>query len=185
MAAESSEGFPRPKVARFFQSELIGVGHKFLRAIVSSDGLIFPVLPAEPPRFDPEVLAVGVGREGEAEPPLAAMRSPNVGSGQSRPPEIIAEAGKGRGDDVKSTGSNRRDVLEEDERRPVLGDEPPKLPVKTGTASRQARAAAGTADVLTGEAAEDDVDGLGQVLMPESSDVVPNRCSVKGPVGHA
>ncbi len=72
-------------------SPTVGVGQRFLRAIVSSEGRTLPTLPAPPPRFVPQGPATGVGND---EYPITSVRGTNCESRYAVPFRIIPARGQ-------------------------------------------------------------------------------------------
>ena len=71
---------------------VVGVGHMFFRAIVCSDGLIFPTLPAAPPWLVPYEQADGVGSHNPD--PVSTVRCAGMSSSQHSPSRIKPHLGQ-------------------------------------------------------------------------------------------
>lgn len=98
------------------------------------------------------------------------MRRADVGSAEREPERIVPSRGKTTEYDVESPVDERRDVLDEDERRGEFPDESVVLVPKAASSTSEASLAADDADVLAGEAAAQDVGSL-DVLTTHLSDV--------------
>jgi hypothetical protein len=82
----------------------VGVGHRFLRAIVSSVGLM--AAPGEALRLVPALLAVGVGSDNPDAVPLVG--GSGVIRSQHTPPRIVPERGKVTEDSGKASSHKHR-----------------------------------------------------------------------------
>jgi hypothetical protein len=82
----------------------VGVGHRFLRAIVSSVGRM--AAPGEALRLVPALLAVGVGSDNPD--PVTLVGSSGVSRSQHTPSSIVPERGKVTEDSGKSSTHKQR-----------------------------------------------------------------------------
>lgn len=89
------------------------------------------------------------------------MRGSDAGSGDHVPRPHIPEGVKRADDDRETTRDEGGDVFDDDDTGAHLLNNAVELPPKARPLAVEARAFAGHADVLAGEAAAHDVDGLG------------------------
>lgn len=99
--------------------------------------------------------AVGVGNNPES---ITDVRRANGGSGYARPFEVIPARGQITGDSIESSNKERCDVFHDDESGSKVANESRIFSPQSAPLAGQTGPATGDADVLAGEAADDDVD---------------------------
>jgi hypothetical protein len=122
-------------------------------------------------------LAVRVGNNPDA---LPEMRRSNIGSRYAMPFRIIPERGQVSENTVEPSIKQCCDVLHDDELRSYLANNSSVLRPKSAANSFNSSALARNADVLTGEAAADDIHGNSvcpETIGCEGSDISENRDS--------
>ena len=126
------------------------------------------------------VTAIGVGQEPE---PFPSVRGSNVGRGEQTPFRIEPEFGK-VGEDVRKPESNKvGHVLQEDEARSHVSDDPgnvwpqPSLVIDT-------TALAGLGERLAGETGSDEIHPATPRATVEGGEVRPDRSLIQGLVLH-
>jgi hypothetical protein len=93
----------------------------------------------------------------EKEDALAAVGRSSVVRAQAAPFRIEPHRGQVTEDDSKPSSNESCDVLHEDEAGSNLANDPSKLPPESAALAPDAFALPGVADVLTGEAASDEI----------------------------
>lgn len=136
-----------------FQSRAAGVAQGDARtsslAARRSPGRSGPVRPAD--------RTVAVGHNEQA---LSSVGGAEVGGPESGGLHRVTEIAQPAGNDVQTPPNESRDVLDNDESRAELRDDPQVLEPQAGSLAREPTAGGvGGADVLTGEPATDDIDG--------------------------
>jgi len=120
---------------------------------------------------------------GQDEDPLSPVRRPDVARRDTRPFRIEPERGKVGKHDTESIPIKAWDVLEEDEGRSAVSDNPsdvgPEPPLVIGAASLP-----GDAPGLAGESRSDDIHSSTPRCSVERGEVVPNRRAIQGRVIH-
>lgn len=124
-----------------------------------------------PPVPEPS-LAVGERHEEES---VAMVRRSNIGRSESAPLSIIPERGKVFEDDFESARAERGNVFNEDQSRLNLLDDSGELLPEPASLPSDACALSGNGDVLTREAAKDDVHQATKWLAVEGGHIRPNR----------
>jgi hypothetical protein len=113
------------------QSRALGVGHAFDAVVRLGPPCLVALSPVP---FDPS-LAVGVGQDEDSLPSVGCA---NVSRAESRPLRIEPERGKVGEDTVEAPAPERRDVLNEDQSRANLGENPGVLAPEAGPLAVQA-----------------------------------------------
>ena len=167
-----------------FASPAVGVGHRFRRAMVDSDGAP-AVLNVEPsgllPLFRvPYCCAVGVGSNDPDA--VSLVRRSGVSSSQHSPPRIVPQRGKVTEDHGKSSANKERAVLHEDEARSNLADDARHLSPQAAALSGDTGATSGGGDVLAREASRHHVNTPSPRSSVKGSHVIPNRERREGAV---
>ena len=175
-----------------------GVGHIFLRAIVSRLGRILPVRPAAPPWFVPYELAAGVGNIQARHPgcfimdglswfavavgvasqdpdPVPLVRCAGMVRAQHSPFRIEPHRGQVSENGSESARSEHWAIFHEDEARLYFANDPSKLAPKPRLLAFDAFAFASDADVLARESARHHVNTSAPRLSVKGSHVIPDR----------
>lgn len=173
--APSSVGLPRIISSdRFAPSAALGVGQ--IRTAASVSVTFFPSTP--PDAF--ASVAVAVGQDPD---PLPLVRCASLGRGVQTPLRIEPEVGK-VGEDVREPGPNKSgDVLQENESRSHVTDEPsdgrPEPPVIVSSTLLSCRR-----ERLTGEPGSDEIHASTPRCTVERGEVRPDRSAIQGRVVH-
>jgi hypothetical protein len=168
--ATASDNCPRrcPGCVESFQSVAQGVGHE--PETVTSDGPPSRFSDSPDP-FSPSH-ARGVGQD---EQPLAAMGSSGVVRAQATPLRIEPQRGQVPEHAVESSSSESCDVLHEDEAGSNLAHDPSEVRPEPRPLPVDAFSLPGVADVLTGEAASDEIHDSTPWAAVEGGDIRPHR----------
>jgi hypothetical protein len=100
-------------------------------------------------------------------------------SSEHTPASIVPHAGKVFEDSDKSVSAKVRRVFDEDFRRLDFADDAGKLAPESALGSRESAAVSGTADILAGKTATDDVDVSSPGASVEAANVIPNGEAAK------
>jgi hypothetical protein len=113
---------------------------------------------------------------------VASVWRTDVPSSKHTPDSIIPQAGKPFEDALESVSAQIRGVLGEDIRRLDLSNDAQHFEPKARAISVQPGTSTGAADVLTGEAAADDIDVAVPGISVKGADVIPDGKGVEHPV---
>jgi hypothetical protein len=172
--------------ARWYVDRLhVGVGKRPERASVSRLALSgSPSRPLPPPLFVPYGVADGVGHHEDAVP---LVRGADGGSRYAVPLRVIPARGQLAENTSKPSSQESCNVLQHNDSRSKRANDAEGVEEETGARAVEAGSVAGDGEVLAGEAAADDVDGVESPralvrfdLRGEVSDVLPASCM--GPV---
>ncbi len=175
MTAPTSVGFPRAYVVDDRSESLAtGVGN-IATAVVSDGPPSRKALSPAPPRFEVDLLAVGVGKMSEDPDPFSEMRTVEIVRSQHTPFRIAPQRGHVSENDSEPSNSEIWGVFHEHESRSNFANDPSELSPEPGAGSADARSATGAADVLAREPSRHHINTASPCSTVKGSYVIPDR----------
>ncbi len=126
--------------------------------------------------------ARGVGKLTDEPEPIAAVGRAGVTSSEHTPARIVPQRGQVPENDSEAAAGEEGAVFHEHESRSHLTDDPRHVPPEARTGAGDACPVAGAGDVLTGEAARQNVNTASPRSAVKGAHVIPDRERREAPV---